>query len=206
MLPSYLFELDESPPSYLSPDSQSTGSLVVELEDGGFALSDPTQTISGWDWSCTYTPASGTISLTNQDTAATSVILTGIMNLVSLSFAFDANMRPAIGYTNAAGESYFYYYNSSTEDYSTMTLPAGSTNPRLCHDDKRYQMVLLNITDVLVFYTRLDKVYCRVQREAYLIEHEVATVTPGTVVNKVGMTTGLKLRIGLSDGLFVSSP
>jgi hypothetical protein len=206
MIKSDVFTSTTAPDSWLSPDSINTGSEINEKESGGIALSNPSLGIAGYTWSCQYTALTGSITLINETTAVSSTILNGIFNLATLSFAFDANMRPAIGYTLLDGTSYLYYYDSLTESYSTLTLPAGSYSLRLTHDDKRYEMVVLNVTDILVFYVRGSTVYYRLQRERYQTEHQIATVTPGTRLRKAGMTTGLQICIGIADGLFISSP
>lgn len=192
--------------AYLLPDSVETGSLLIEREDGGLAISDPSLGISGYSWICTYTPLGGIITLTNEDTAVSVPILSGIANLVSLSFAFDSNMRYAVGYTDNVGVSSLRFYDSLTESYTTLVLPAGTINLRLCHDDKRPTMVVSNVTDILCFYVRDSGVYYRLQRERYQTEHRVATVTPGTTIAKVGMTSNLTIRAKISGGSFISSP
>jgi hypothetical protein len=198
--------VDIDPGGYLPPDDLDITSTLIEREAGGVSLSDPSEGIDSYTWQCSYVPASGTIALKNLDTAITYVILTGIMNLTDLSFAFDANMRPAIGYRDNIGVSNLYYYNSVTEAYDTITFAAGSGAPRLCHDDKRSTMVLSNITDVLVFYVRGTTMYYRIQRERYVTEHAIVTVTSGTEIKKVGMSEGLRLKVSLLTGAFISSP
>lgn len=190
----------------LPPDSTVTTSLTVEKEKGGIGISNPSQGINIHDWECSYSSIAGNIVLRNIDTSVSTTVLSGIMNLTNLSFAFDANMRPVIGYQNASGVSSLYYYDTLTEAYNTLTLAAGSGAPRLCHDDKRDRMVLSNITDVLCFYIRDAVLYYRLQRERYQTEYQVATFTSGTVLKKVGMSTELRLLVQVTNGKLISSP
>jgi hypothetical protein len=190
---------------YLTPDDQ-TESSFISFERGGVALSDPSQGINSYTWTSSYNALSGTITLTNVNTGVPYVFVTGFTGLTSLSFAFDANMRPVLGYTNTVGASFIYFYDTVTEDYLEITLPAGSMYPKCCHDDKRDTMVQINKSDVLVFYLRNGIGYYRLQRELYNVERRVFTVTPDTVLEKVGMTKNLKLQLKLSNGSFISSP
>lgn len=191
--------------SFLPPDSELT-TRITEKEKGGIALSDPSQGISVHDWVCLYEASNGNIYVKNLNTVVTYTVLTGIMNVTDLSFAFDSNMRVNIGYKLVSGESKIYYYNSITEDFTTDTLPSGAGAPRLCHDDKRDEMVVLNVTDVLIFYIYNNKLYYLLQRERFLTPHQVATVSAGTVLDKVGMSDDLRILAQISNGTFVSSP
>lgn len=190
----------------LSPDNFSSSINTVEREKGGVAISDPSQGINIHDWQSSYTPSTGTIYLTNLNTSVVYTILTGVMSIAQLSFAFDSNMRPNLGYKLVDGTSKIYYYDSVTEDFITVTLPTGAGAPKLCHDDKRDEMVVLNVTDVLVFYMLDDVLYYLLQRERFATPHQVATLTPGTVLDKVGMSNDLRILAQISNGEFISSP
>jgi len=191
---------------FLSPDSFVSGIRTLEREKGGIAISDPSQGINIHTWQSSYDPPSGTIRLTNLDTAVVYNILTGIMSITDLSFAFDANMRPNLGYKLADGTSKIRYYDTVTETFITVTLPTGAGVPRLCHDDKRDEMVLLNVTDVLIFYLLDNVLYYLLQRERFEVPHRVATVTPGATLDKVGMSDDLRILAQISNGEFISSP
>ena len=206
MLGTELFQSASSDDTMLSPDSFVSEVRTIEREKGGIALSDPSQGINVHDWQCGYVSGTGSIVLTNLTTSVSYTILVGITGVVGLSFAFDANMRPALGYSKADGSSYLYYYDTVTEDYATITLAAGSGSPKLCHDDKRDRMVLSNVTDILVFYIRNNLLYYRLQRERYQTEHQVATLTAGATLVKVGMSTELRILVQVSNGTFISSP
>jgi len=190
---------------YLSPDSLEEESPLIEYEDGGVALSDPSQGISGYTWKLTYIPSTGTIMLKNTVTNVSTDFLTGIMDVVGASFAFDSNMRPAIGYQLSNGDSKLYYYNTVTESYSTLSFPAGTGCPRLCHDDKRAPMVGLNTTDILCFYISPDNILSyRQQRDRYAVEYPVATLAGSPTLKKVGMSVSLRLRVTIHGGQLVS--
>lgn len=202
---SYLFT-EQTGGSFLPPDDVVTGLDLVCLEEGGIAISDSSQGIRGSTWQSSYAPLSGNIILTNTDTSIPYTIITGEMNVESLSFAFDSNMRPSIAWVNSTGVAKHYWYDTVTEDYVTTTLPAGSVSPKLCHDDKRPFAVTGNKSDILLFYVYNDIVWCRIQRERYATDHQCATVQAGTTLGQVGMTRGLRIKLQLVGGGFISSP
>lgn len=205
-LPSYLFKTSSSGNNYLSPDDTPSGVETVSKERGGVAISDASQGLTGYIWQSKYTILTGTITLQNITSGVDYNILTGVMNVTSISFAFDSNMRPFIAYTITTGEAYYYWYDTVTETYVTTQLPAGATYPLACHDDKRAFAVTGNRSDVLLFYLYNNIVYCRVQRERYSIDHRCATLTAGSKLKNVGMTTGLLVKLQVADGSLVSSP
>lgn len=205
MLKSSIFYEDDTA-VMLSPDSFESGLKTYERERGGIALSDPSQGINVHDWYCQYVAATGSIYLTNMNTATTYLILSGISNVVALSFAFDSNMRPNLGYMTSDGVSKIRYYDTVTEQFVTETLPTGAGAPRLCHDDKRNEMVQINVTDVLVFYILGTTLYYLVQRERFQTAHQAATLTEGSILDKVGMSDDLRILAQISNGTFVSSP
>jgi len=185
---------------YLVPDSY-TAYNTISYERGGISIGDGSLGINGYNWASRYDSATGNIYLKNLDTDIEQLI-----NIVLLSFAFDSNMRPVIVYKLLNGDCYFYWYDTVAEDYTTTQLPSGSDYPLVCHDDKRQIGQSANYSDVLIFYLYNNKIYNLVQRQRYQTANQVATVTAGTVLIRVGMCDDLRLRIELSDGTFISSP
>lgn len=194
--------VDRNQAELLPPDGYSL--RTTAWEKGGVALSDPSLGINIHDWKGFY--QDNNIYLQNTATSQTYLVLAGVPDVVDMSFAFDANMRANIGYALSDGTAKVRYYDTVTEDFVTMTLPAGAGAPRLCHDDKRDDMVILNVTDVLVFYIYNNKLYYLLQRERFETPHQVATVTEGTVLARVGMSNDLRILAQITNGDFVSSP
>jgi len=201
-----LFQVTPDPAStvFLTPDSY-TAYNTISYERGGVAIGDGSAGINGYNWVCRYDSATGNIYLKNMDTGVETLIIT-VLDIVLMSFAFDSNMRPVIVYKLLNDECYFYWYDTIAEDYTTTQLPVGSDYPLVCHDDKRRIGQSANYSDVLIFYLYNNKIYNLVQRQRYQTANIKATVTPGTVLIKVGMCDDLRLKIELSNGTFVSSP
>lgn len=191
---------------FLTPDNLDNEANLISKEDGGVAISNPSQGLSGYTWVSSYAPLEGNIILSNLETDQSYTILTGIMNVMSISFSFDSNMRPVIAYTISTGEAYHYWYDTVTQAYTTTLLPVGAITPKLTHDDKRKFFVTNNRSDVLLFYVLNTAIRYRLQRERYNTDHQIATVTAGTRIKRVGMTTGVRIQLELTEGSFISSP
>jgi hypothetical protein len=203
-LPSEVFRASTNSSAFLYPDNLPYTD-TVKNELGGVAFNDGTQGLQVHPWQSRYDSVSGVIYLKNMVTLVENATIT-VPNVVSLSFSFDANMRPVIGYKKADGSCYFYWFNIVTNNYVTTTLPAGTSYVLVTHDDKRRIGQLANYSDVLVFYLNANKIYCLYQRERYQTAHQIATVSAGTQMLHVGMCTDLRIRIELKNGSFISSP
>lgn len=198
----YLFR--SSSAEFLAPDSTVTGDPLISKERGGIALSDPSEGINTYVWVSSYDDIAGDIKLTNETTLVESTIITGVLNVTQISFAFDSNMRPSIAYVLATGEAYHYWYDSVIEDYTTTLLPVGTTTPRLCHDDKRFFFVTNNTTDVILGYLLSNTLYFRLQRERYQTDHAIATVSAGTELFNIGMGVNMRLLVRFKNGAATS--
>jgi len=204
-LPSYLFKLG-SGANFQVPDDFESLDPFVSREDGGVGVSDPSQGITGYIWESSYAAGSGSVTLRNLTTSTDYVVRTGLMGLVALSFSFDANMRPILAYVLTDGSSYHYWYDSFVGGYTTTTLPAGATTPKLTHDDKRPFAQLGNSSDVLLFYMLDGVIWCRVQRERFSTDHRIATCSVGSIIKRIGMTSGLRIKLEIDAGYFISAP
>jgi len=183
----------------LFPDSTVTPTSA-DREKGGIALSDPSAGIDVDDWESSYDSNTGIFSLKNKRTLISYPVLT-IPDAVKISFAFDANMRPSVAWTDSLGSAKFYWYDSVPEDYTTTTLPAGTKTPVVCHDQKLSFFTILNVTDVILFYIKSNNTLVwRIQRERYNTEHYVCDVSADAQLLKVGMGTDNRLKIVFSSG------
>ncbi|WOE40658.1 hypothetical protein [Acinetobacter chinensis] len=83
------------------------------------------------------------------------------------SFAFDQNMNPCIVY-NKAGTTYCYWYDPVKGEQTTMEFDVYMESPQVSLDDHRHQ---LGSSDIILSYTREDKLCYRQQRDRYQIEY-----------------------------------
>lgn len=114
-----------------------------------------------------------------------------VVDVTSLSLAFDNNMGLAIAYTKADG-AYFYYFDSLTSKYITRFF-AGANSCRVCVDDAR--SFYTSNSDVFLVYTLNDKLYYRKQRDRYDVETYVADTTSRLL--KVGQNIDNRFQIEL---------
>ena len=190
MLPTPYIQPLAPPADFLVPDNVARVSLLRDLELGSLLVSDPTGGLRQATWEGyldgqtfkVWIPPSGTIT----------DVLTVTGQVTELSLAFDSNMRPHFAYVED-GVPKFYWYDTSTNQ-NTITPYPGITSPRLCLDDKRDRQGASR--DVLMFYLREGSLYCRQQRDRYLVEYFLQD-TEALAIDQVGMAAHNRLRIEL---------
>lgn len=116
-------------------------------------------------WTCFY--KDGHIKITNGE--LTHIVLT-VADVTALSFAFDLNMRPIIAYSTKLS-SYLYWYDTSAGAQVTTELGKDYSFLQLSLDDKRSSQSAN--ADVIFTYIKNHKLYMRIQRERFQIEHEL---------------------------------
>lgn len=176
--------------SMLPPDTLKVSGLI-DREMGGVAVGDASQGLNGWLW---------TIEVVGSDVILTregepSIVLLVQAGIVDIALAFDQNMRPALAWQDDQEHIWLRVYDSVTQVFVTTDFGIGRS-PRLTLDDKRE--VALSTSDIIFAYISNTKLCYRQQREAYLIEHIIATVPSGLQrLDRVGMG-GLHLIFELS--------
>jgi hypothetical protein len=110
-----------------------------------------------------------------------------------ISLAFDQNMRPAVAYMEG-DQAKLWWYDTQVAGEVFTDLPAGSTSPKACLDDKREMETALS--DIIVAYIRERGLRFRAQRERFLIEHTLAENLDATLV-RVGMNSKNRLQFEL---------
>ena len=174
----------------LSPDSTVRAPLL-DYEQGGVAISDPSQGLQVLTWSC-YVPANtNDVMLKPGDGAP--VLFAQIAGIIELSFAFDQNMRPVLAYQTLTG-IFLYWYDSQAAGYVTTSFGPGR-NPRLTLDDKR-EFNLPN-SDVIFAYIRDDGLFYRQQRDRFTIERQVDSGVSKLSLANIGMNRMLRLQFDL---------
>lgn len=172
---------------FLYPDDQPY-SPTTDYEMGGIALSDPTQGMMVLPWKVWV--EGGIIYIDKVEGGAQEVITHASATQVSL--AFDQNMFPVVAYV--VGEtSFLRWYNPVVGDMVITEYP-GATNLKLTLDDKRPAFV--HMSDVIFVYSIRGMLAYRVQRERYLIEHEVGPIPVNQpIIYAVGKTRGNRVEI-----------
>lgn len=173
---------------YYPPDDQVT-SLLIDFENGGVALQDPTEGLRGYTWTCyirdnfVYVKREG----------AAEVQMFNQANITEISFAFDQNMRVNFAYSLVDESLHIRWFDSNTNSYVTTNIGAGR-NARMTLDDKRD--ISRGTSDVIVAYIRTDNVLCsRQQRDRYGVLYTLQTgILPTTRLKNFGMNRNYRLQ------------
>ena len=140
-------------------------SMLADYEYGGTNIYEATQSFSTL-WKCFY--KDGQIKLSNDQ--VNHELLT-VADVKSLSFAFDLNMRPMIAYSTTSS-SFLYWYDTSLAAQITTELGSAYSFMQLSLDDNRHSQTAN--ADVILAYIKNNKLFMRIQRERFQIEHELA--------------------------------
>lgn len=177
------------PGAFLYPDSL-TESPLVDYEQGGVALNDPSQGLQVQRWTLTV---DGGDFVVTPDCGSPSVVLSVSGTITTASLAFDRNMRPYLAYT-LDSVVHLYWYDTEISDFADMTV-AGASYPRLTHDDKRD---LQSASSDIIFAYLLDGDLCyRQQRDRFQTERVLAESVVGRLRN-IGLSDVGRLQFELS--------
>lgn len=159
---------------------------LVDYEWGGIDLADTSQGLQVKIWTCKY--LGNQIIIT--DGLITHIIL-NVENVTALSFAFDLSMQPVVTYV-VNSETYLNWYDTAISQRVTTNFGASFITPQLALDEHRE--VQSSNADVIFSYIKNNKVYMRLQRERFLIEHEIATAKR---LVQIGMMTNQRFGFAL---------
>lgn len=154
--------------------------LTESWDNGGVALGDSSEDLSKYVWQA-WTDGT-TITVKRDDLDTYHVVLMD-SNITEIDLTFDQNMRPCIAYV-ANGISKLYWYDTQQAKQVIDEYPL-IRNPRVSLDDKR--RFNTGGSDVIFAYQRGSKLYCRVQRDRFTVEHELATNTKKRLLWRIGM-------------------
>ena len=164
---------------FLYPRSKSYA-LTESWDNGGVALSDPSQDLTKYVWQA-WTDGT-TITVKRDDLDTYQVVLMDI-NITEIDLTFDQNMRPCIAYV-ANGISKLYWYDTFQAKQVIDEYPA-IRNPRMSLDDKRRFNV--SQSDIIFAYQKGSTLCYRVQRERFTIERVLITNTKKRLLWRIGM-------------------
>lgn len=164
---------------FVYPRSKSY-TLTESWDNGGVALSDPSQDLNKYVWRAWTDGA--TITVKRDDLDTYQVVLMDI-NITEIDLTFDQNMRPCIAYV-ANGISKLYWYDTFQakqviDEYQAIR------NPRVSLDEKRRFNV--SQSDIIFAYQKGNTLCYRVQRERFTIERVLVTNTKKRLLWRIGM-------------------
>lgn len=154
--------------------------LTESWDNGGVALSDPSQDLTKYVWQA-WTDGT-TITVKRDDLDTYHVVLMDT-NITEVDLTFNQNMQPCIAYV-ANGISKLYWYDTQQAKQVIDEYPA-IRNPRVSLDEKRRFNVANS--DIIFAYQKGDQLCYRVQRDRFTIEYELATNTAKRLLWRIGM-------------------
>lgn len=173
---------------YLSPDNFPIAKFV-DYELGGIGISDPSQGLQVQVWKLEYTSNRVMVSAANTPRK----VLFSSPDVKEISLAFDQNMRPFVAYIEG-DQAKFWWYDTSVGHEVFTDLPAGSTSPKACLDDKRAMETALS--DIILAYIRDRGLRYRLQRDRFLVEYTLATDLDARLI-RLGMNKKNRVQFEL---------
>lgn len=196
MIPDESLSLVEMFAPYLYPDDLFVTKLV-DYELGGTALNDASDGLEVQKWTLRLEvdelTGMGDVYI-SADTVAETLLFSGD-GITEISLTFDQNMNPAVGFMQS-GEARLRWYDATIPGFTIITLPAGTTAPKLCLDDKRNLQT--SASDIIMCYERAGSLYFRAQRDRFLVEYLLTTGVDGQVL-KIGMNEKYRLQIAVGE-------
>lgn len=190
---------------YLYPDD-ITPTDLTDWELGGIGLSNASAGLQVQAWELTV-QGSGTgtsVWLSAPNTQAVQQF--ALPNITWARLAFDQNMHPVISYVDSTGPG-FWWFDPTIPGTTFTSLPSTVVKPCVCLDDKRETSTLLGTSDVVLTYVNGSNLCYRLQRDRYGTEYvwlsNITSMLSNPFVNRIGMTTGLRLLLDIRGALYL---
>jgi len=160
---------------------------VVDYEDGGVAIQDPSQGLLVREWRARIVD-DGTAIEIDSDGVDPVTWVTGV-SITEVSLAFDQNMNPAVAFVDG-NIAKLNWFDSSVGEQVTTEFE-NLFNPRVTLDDKRASQN--NASDIIFAYLRNGSLYYRQHRDRFEIERLLMSSVEGKLV-KMAMNRKLRLQ------------
>jgi len=186
-------------PSRFTWGAEYSSSDVESFEMGGVGISDPSGGLLVKIWYARLVD-DDTVFLSADDVPE--FVLFSLAGMKQMDFCFDQNMKPCLaynlgfkdGYNPEEGHAYFWWYDTTQQQYETVDLGLGSYDCRCILDDKRDSATVGNWNDICLFYLRDGALYYREQRERFEIEHPMNQTGIKRLI-KAGFTDALRINL-----------
>jgi hypothetical protein len=161
-------------------------SPVVDYEDGGVALNNPSLGLMYQLWTCRL---SGNDVIVSAPEVADTIIFT-TSGITEISFTFDSNMNPALAYIQSSVAK-LRWYDTTINDFSIISFDSTVRTPKIVLDDKR--TLQSSTRDIILAYVKGGKLCARQQRDRFTIEYELTNALYKGII-KFGMNNKLRLQ------------
>ena len=182
-------------------------SNLIDFEDGGIAIQDPSQGLFYQVWRARVIDSDIHLGAPNTPEF---IVYAGAGEITEISLTFDQNMRPAIAFVES-GNPKFLWYDSIEQEQVITDLDPDVQTPRVALDDKRSSQ--FGVSDVFLAYKREGRLYYRQQRDRYLTELDPtenmdpderdkvrALIASGAGLIKIGMSRQMRMQFMFSYG------
>ncbi|CAB4241301.1 hypothetical protein UFOVP60_8 [uncultured Caudovirales phage] len=191
MLPGDL--LVGGPSSHQLPPDDLPYDRLLDFEQGGAAISDPSKGLLGYIWSCR---AVGDSIQIRRGSDAWAELLT-FTAPYEIAFTFDQNMRPLVAIATRAKALSLYWYDPVVGAYTVTALGTGRC-PRMALDDKR--PFSNQYSDAILGYVKGNNLVYRQQRDRFLTEYHAMANVPGHAkLKQLGMCSNLRVQFTVSS-------
>lgn len=139
------------------------------------------------DWIATCD--GGTVILSNPNYSDIEAVQDS--NITEISFTFDQNKNYVVAYV-ANNIAKLNWFDITQNDRITSILGSTTFSPRVSLDDKH--RLASDTSDVILAYIKSGQLRYRQQRDRYLTEYTLATLTPNTRLRRIGMNKQNRLQ------------
>lgn len=172
---------------------RTTSKLKYDLEQGGVALNDASQGLTAKPWKAYYKNNKVYIHPTDDPLAAVELFEANRVSEITLSF--DFNMQPIVAYMQ--NDILKLWWHDGTVNQKVILEFPGNKSPLLVFDERRPKHT--TIADVLLFYVRDNKIYCRQMRDRFLQEYIwLEESEPIQRILSAGMNAGYRMQLTYS--------
>ena len=163
---------------------------VKNVTIGPVAINDPSKELNNKFWAA-YADAgdlylSDTVDLTN------TLILSEPDGIAKVALAFDQNANDTYAYITDLGELKLRFYDSLIPGDSLVSFGIVQSMT-LAMDIKYYPSS--DQSDILLYYIRDGAIYCRIQRDRFLIEYATPVTTGASRLLDSGMRKDYRFQV-----------
>jgi hypothetical protein len=162
-------------------------------ERGGLDIDESSDGVDFLDWYFECDPVTGIVTVEVPGVITPAVAHTISPLPVEVTGSFDLGMQPIVAWRDVNDNAFIRARDTTTFEYVVTQLPAGSKNLKLAFDDVRAAQYALEVTDVVLAYTRDNALYARLFSEDFAVETELAPAGFPSLY-QIGMNTDFRFQ------------
>ncbi|WP_043767478.1 hypothetical protein [Algiphilus aromaticivorans] len=199
MIPEERLSTEPVQSAFLGARANANIGPLLDFEDGGVALQDPSEGLQFQVWKCYRVERNDGADhdIVAEDEAGNTTVLYTGADITELSLSFDQNMNTVLAFVED-GQAKLRWFDTQASAMVVTELDADVRTPRVSLDDKH--PLGLPDSDVILAYRRSDDLYFRAQSDRYGVEY---LLQEGgiTDLEKVGMNIGNRFQFKFQDDI-----